>query len=53
MKNNISLRGIADSILPYPTKMLARTIADLGGAEDIQEPHLLEALQYRNRDSLG
>lgn len=26
---------------------LARTIADLAGARDIAEPHLLEALQYR------
>lgn len=28
---------------------LARTIADLAGAENIEEPHLLEALQYRPR----
>ena len=26
---------------------LARTIADLTGADQIAEPHLLEALQYR------
>ena len=26
---------------------LARTIADLGGAENVESPHLAEALQYR------
>jgi magnesium chelatase family protein len=30
---------------------LARTIADLEGAEDISENHLLEALQYRPKNS--
>ena len=36
----------------HKTVKLARTIADLEGADNIQEPHLLEALQYRSRDSL-
>ena len=29
---------------------IARTIADLEGAEDIKQNHLLEALQYRTLD---
>ena len=29
---------------------LARTIADLGGAENVEAPHLAEALQYRRAE---
>ena len=31
---------------------VARTIADLDGAEHIEAPHLAEAIQYRNTDIL-
>jgi magnesium chelatase family protein len=29
---------------------VARTIADLAGGEDIRQPHLSEAVQYRGLD---
>jgi magnesium chelatase family protein len=34
----------------HKTVKLARTIADLEDSKQIQEPHLLEALQYRSRE---
>jgi magnesium chelatase family protein len=34
----------------HRTIKLARTIADLAGAETITEPHMMEALQYRVRE---
>ena len=32
---------------------LARTVADLDGADTIAESHLAEAIQYRNLDRKG
>lgn len=34
----------------HRTIKLARTIADLGGSDPIEPPHMLEALQYRARE---
>ena len=36
----------------HKTVKLARTIADLDESDEIKEPHLLEALQYRGKEKL-
>lgn len=41
-KYNMSARGY------YKVLKVARTIADLEGAEEIRRPHLIEAISYRN-----
>ena len=51
VKNAFSRMGLTarshDRIL-----RVARTIADLDGAEHIEAPHLAEAIQFRNTDIL-
>jgi len=41
------IKGIVGSCGYHCVLKLARTIADLAGSEQIQAPHLGEALQYR------
>jgi predicted ATPase with chaperone activity len=43
----MSLHGAAD---PTLSRADFRAIADLAGTENIEEPHLLEAIHYRRLD---
>jgi len=44
----VKYRALADQILK-----IARTIADLEGAADLQPKHVSEAIQYRSLDRRG
>ena len=52
VKNILNMSATKLSLSPrsiHRTIKVARTIADLDDSNDIREPHLLEALQYRIR----